>query len=86
MHAYSQKTIYIWIALTKLDKQDEPNESPGPKLDDLLISRITQIPNDDPFASTRQITEKLKITQQSDNILLEPLEEFTNILDGCHTI
>lgn len=59
LHAYSQKTIYKWIALTKLDKQDEPNERPGPKLDDQIISRISQILNDDPFASTRQITEEL---------------------------
>ena len=59
LHVYSQKTIYEWIALMKLDKQDEPNGRPGTKLDDQFISRITQILNNDPFDSTRHIADEL---------------------------
>ena len=62
-----QKTIYKWIALTKLDKQDEPNDRPGTKLDDQFISRITQILNDDPFAKGSKDVKLL--LHQKENIL-----------------
>lgn len=59
LQAYSRKTIYKWFTLTKLGKENEPNEKPGPKADDQLICRIQQVLDEYPYASTRQIADTL---------------------------
>ena len=59
LQAYSRKTIYKQFNLTKLGKENGPNEKPGPKADDQLICRITQVLDEFPYASTRQIADIL---------------------------
>ena len=50
--AYTKKTIYKWMALTKVGKEDAPKEKTGPKPDEQLIVRISEILESDHFAST----------------------------------
>lgn len=58
--AYTKKTIYKWMALVKIGKEDAPKEKPGPKPDEQLIVRISEILESNHFASTRQIADELK--------------------------
>lgn len=58
--AYKHTAIYKWMALTSLGKEDAPKEKPGPKPDEQLILRISQILLEYPFASIREIAEDLK--------------------------
>lgn len=59
LQAYSRKTIYKWFTLTKLGKENEPNENPGREADDQIICRIQQVLDEYPYASTRQIADTL---------------------------
>ena len=59
-HAYSISNVYVYVKNYKLGISLEAQKGkPGPKHDEQLIIRITQILDEEPFASTRSIADKL---------------------------
>ena len=69
-------TIYKWVTLSKLGKENEPNEKQGQKADDQLICRIIQVLDEFPHAYTRQITD---ILNENESTIYRYI--FTNILN-----
>lgn len=59
-HAYSISSVYLYLKNYKLGTPLKAQKGkPGPKPDEQLIIRITQILDAEPFATTRSIADKL---------------------------